>query len=188
MSSVLIISSTPRARGNSAILAQKVAEGVRAVGGTVTLVNVARMNIAPCDACDACQDTREAPCIVEDDMAAIYPLLLAADAIVFASPIYFFGPSAQLKCLLDRTYALGGGNDWTALAGKRVGLVFTYGDSDQLKSGVFHAYGMFRDACEFLGMALVDCVHAACGTEGEVLQNVHALARAERLGRSLGAS
>lgn len=187
MARVLILSATPRTRGNSAILAEKVAEGVRSAGGTPEILRIAHLDIAPCDACDACQSSRDAPCIIQDDMMDIYPKLLEADAIVFASPIYFFGPSAQLKRLLDRFYALGGGGDWSALAGKRVGLVLTYADSDPMKSGVYNAYGIFRDACAFLRMALVDCVHASCGGEGEVAQNEQVLAWAERMGRALAA-
>jgi multimeric flavodoxin WrbA len=120
-------------------------------------------------------------------MRPLYPKILEADALVFASPIYFFSACAQMKTVLDRTYALGGGGDWTALAGKRVGLVFTYGDSDPVHSGVFNAYGTFRDACRFLGMTLVDCVHASCGDAGAVLANASALSQAEALGRRLAA-
>jgi multimeric flavodoxin WrbA len=158
------------------------------VGAAVEKMRIADLRIAPCDACEACQSARDAPCAIEDDMAPVYAKLLAADALVFASPIYFFGACAQVKCLLDRAYALGGGGDWTALQGKNVGLLFTYGDHDPLRSGVVNAYGMFRDACDFLGMTLVGCVHACCGDAGEVLRNADALRRAEDLGRKLGAS
>jgi len=187
MPRLLIISSTPRQGGNSDLLADRVAEGARTAGAVVEKARVGYMRIAPCDACDACQAGRDAPCIVHDDMTPLYPKILAADALVFASPIYFFSACAQMKIVLDRTYALGGGGDWTALSGKRVGLVFTYGDSDPLQAGVYNAYGTFRDACRFLGLKLVDCVHASCGNAGAVLADASALARAEALGRRLAA-
>ena len=185
MPRILILCSTPRRAGNSYTLAERVAEAARAEGATVDLVRLAGMRIDPCDACDACLGSASATCILDDDMMALYPRIEAADAIVFASPIYFFSFNAQLKAVLDRLYALGSSESWDALAGKRVGLIFTYGDPDPLQSGVTNALSTFRDACRFLKMELVDCVHAACGDEGAVRSDARALAAAEALGRRL---
>jgi multimeric flavodoxin WrbA len=185
MTKVLVLSATPRRGGNSEILAEQVVAGARAAGAVVEKIRLADLRIEPCDACDACQGERETACLIADDMEGFYPKLLQADALVFAAPIYFFGACAQMKCFLDRTYALGGGGDWTAMAGKRAGVILTYGDSNPLYSGVANAYGMFRDACRFLAMELVECIQASCGEAGEVRKNAAAMAAAEELGRRL---
>jgi multimeric flavodoxin WrbA len=101
---------------------------------------------------------------------------------------YFFSVSGQMKVFVDRTYALGGSGDWGAFSGKGVGLVFTYGDPDPLHSGVTNAYRMFQDACGFLGMDLMGCVHAACGEAGEVRSQPKVLGAAEELGRKLASA
>ena len=108
-----------------------------------------------------------------------------ADAIVFAGPIYNFAVCAQLKLLLDRMYALGGGGRWDALAGRSMGVVLTYADKDRSKSGVENAIGMFRDMARFVGMEIQGIVEAPCEAAGEVLRNAPALEAAEKLGRDL---
>lgn len=184
MKKILVVSSTPRSNGNSDILASRIAEAAAAAGAQVELVRLRDLDIAPCTGCDACQGSAEDVCVQDDDMAALRPKLLEADALVLASPIYFFTVCAQMKTFMDRTYALGGG-DWTALAGKDLALVFTYGDSNPLHAGVANAYGTFQDACRFLGMKMFDTLPVSCGAEGEVLENAEALAAAEDMGRRL---
>ncbi|HSV74849.1 MAG TPA: flavodoxin family protein [Chthonomonadales bacterium] len=185
MPRVLILSSTPRTEGNSHLLAERVAETAREGGASVELIRLAGLRIDPCDACDACLASASAECVLSDDMSDLYPRILAADALVFASPIYFFCMNAPLKALLDRLYALGSHEAWDALAGKRVGLIFTYGDADPLASGVVNAVNVFRDACRFLRMELVECVHASCGGAGAVRSDTRAIEAAAELGRRL---
>lgn len=187
MKQILVISATPREGGNSDILADQVIARARSAGAAPEKVRLSRLRIEPCDACDACQGTRDAACKIEDDMAELYPKLLRAQVLVLATPIYFFAASAQMKCFLDRLYALGGGGDWTALAGKKVAVLLTYADANPLYSGVTNAYGMFRDACQFLKMELVECLHASCGAPGEVRNNAAVMAAAGELGRKLAA-
>jgi multimeric flavodoxin WrbA len=187
MKKVLVISSTPRKNGNSDILADQVVSGARAAGAQVEKVRLSELKIGFCKACGACQKSRQTLCVQKDDMAGIYPKLLEADAVVLATPIYFFAVSGQMKTFLDRTYALGGGQDWTAMSGKQAALIFTYGEPNALYSGVVNAFRMFQDAFSFLGIEIVDCVHAACGEAGEVKANKAAMTAAEQLGRRLAA-
>ncbi len=184
---VLVLSATPRRGGNSEILAERIADGAREAGAEVEFVRLADLRIDPCDACDACQTSLAAPCVLGDSMMDLYPKVLTADALVLATPIYFFGAAAQMKCFLDRTYALGCPTDWGALAGKRVAIALTYGDTNPLLSGVANAWGMFRDACQFLRMPIVGCIQASCNDLGEVRTNQPAMDLALALGRRLGA-
>ena len=101
---ILIIKSSPRKHGNSSVLADQVAQGAQAQGATVESFRVADMNINPCDACDSCQETNGV-CVIQDDMQALYPKIQKANALVLASPIYWFTFSAQLKTCIDRWYA-----------------------------------------------------------------------------------
>ena len=185
MSKVLVISASPRANANSDILADEVVAGATAAHAEVEKVRLKDLTINYCLACDACQKALEAGCVQKDDMAELCDKLLAADAIVFASPIYFFSASGQMKGFLDRTYALGGGGDWTAMSGKRAALVFTYGDSNPLHSGVANAFRMFQDAALFLRYEIVDCLPASCGPAGAIREKPEVLAAAKALGARL---
>jgi len=63
------------------------------------------MDITPCGGCGACQSNRSFECVHRDDMDTLYPLLRECNALVLASPIYFFNMSGQMKTFIDRCYA-----------------------------------------------------------------------------------
>ena len=112
MKKVLILEGSPRANGNSCILSEEFARGAEESGCTVEKVMVARKKIAGCLGCNACY-RNGGTCVQKDDMADIREKMLAADVIVLASPIYFYSMTAQMKTVLDRSYAF-----FNQLAGK----------------------------------------------------------------------
>lgn len=106
---VLVLTGSPRKNGTTARLAAAFIEGAEKAGHTVERRDSALMKVSPCRACYACRKNG-GHCVIEDDMAPLLGgegLLLAADAIVLVTPIYYFGMTAQLKTVLDRMYALG---------------------------------------------------------------------------------
>jgi multimeric flavodoxin WrbA len=80
-------------------------KGAESNGSEVTVVEVAKKKIAGCLACEYCHTKGEGACVQKDDMQEIYPLLAEADAVVFASPIYYFSISGQLQSTISRFYA-----------------------------------------------------------------------------------
>lgn len=100
MSKVLIITTSIRARSNSDIVAEKVAEGARAAGHDVEVVSLKGKTIGFCKGCLACQTTKK--CVINDDAVSIAEKALNADTLVFATPIYYYEMSGQMKTLLDR--------------------------------------------------------------------------------------
>ncbi len=92
---------SPRKDGNTELLLKEAIRGVEETsGGDVAIFNLNLMNIKPCQDCGGCEKTGE--CILDDDMMKIYPEIRTADRIIFASPIFFFGLSAQSKAMIDR--------------------------------------------------------------------------------------
>lgn len=73
---------------------------------TVTTFLLDKMNIHGCKSCYAGGKNPDSPCVQKDDMDQIYPVYKAADIVVFASPLYFWNISGQLKCTLDRLFAV----------------------------------------------------------------------------------
>jgi multimeric flavodoxin WrbA len=185
MKRMMVVSSSPRKDSNSEILADAVAAAAKKAGADVDKVRLTELKIGFCRGCDACQKSPETPCAQKDDMAGLLQRLRLADAIVLASPIYFFALSGQMKVFLDRTYALGGGGDFSALKGKAAAVVLTYGDADMLTSGALNALGTFRDAFSFLGIRNVGCVQASCSLPGGIRDNARALEEASDLGGKL---
>lgn len=185
MPTMLVVCASPRQRANSELLADRVIAGAQGAGVQVEKLRLADYRIGYCRACDACQRQPEPVCVQPDDMRQLLPKVAAADILVFASPIYFFAASGQLKVFLDRLYALGTGYDWSVLKGKRAATVFTYADEDPLASGVGNACRSFQDAFRFLGIEDRGCLHACCTAPGDLRENAALLERAEALGKAL---
>ena len=101
---ILILSASLRAGSNSETLANAFADGARADGHTVEVISLRGKNIAFCRGCLACQTLGR--CVIDDNAVAITEKMQHADVIAFATPIYYYEMSGQLKTLLDRANAL----------------------------------------------------------------------------------
>lgn len=102
---VLVLSSSPRVGGNSDLICDALIEGANSAGNEVMKINTAEMNISPCIGCDYCK-THNGECVQKDNMEKILFEMQKSDVVVFATPIYFYNMSAQLKCVIDRTYCM----------------------------------------------------------------------------------
>lgn len=100
MKKVVVISSTPRVGGNSEVLAKEFARGAEEGGNSVEFVSLRDYNLKYCIGCYACHRTGK--CFQKDGMEDIANKLLLADVIVFATPVYFYSMSGQLKVFIDR--------------------------------------------------------------------------------------
>ena len=98
---ILIISGSPRKGGNTELLAEAFAKGASA-HHHVEIVSVRDVKVNPCLGCNACFVSKSNSCAQKDDMTLIYEKMNHADMLVIASPVYFYGISAQLKAVIDR--------------------------------------------------------------------------------------
>jgi multimeric flavodoxin WrbA len=184
---VMIVVGSPRKRGNSAILAKQVASGAKDAGAEVELFFLHGMTIKPCSACEGCRKKRGSGCVIRDDMRTLYPKMRAADAIIIASPIYWFTVSAQTKLFMDRWYAFGGDENYKALAGKKFGVVLAYADADPFISGAVNALRTFQDAFKYLGAEVVGTVYGSAWKAGEISRNKAVMKQAYALGEKIAA-
>lgn len=184
---ILILKGSPKEKGNSSILAEQIASGAKAGDAVVESYVLHYMDIRPCDACDICQGSEDAECIIQDDMQILYPKLKQADAIVIASPIYWFTMSAQTKLCIDRWYALESPNG-SALRGKQFGIALTYGDTDPFTSGAINAIRTFQDMFRYIGANIAGIVYGSALEAGDIQANQNLLEQAYKLGQKLGAS
>ena len=100
MKKILIVSASPRKNSNSEALALAFAAGAREAGHEVEFVSLRGKTVNFCRGCFVCQEKQR--CVIRDDADAICQQALTADALVFATPIYYYEMSGQLKTLLDR--------------------------------------------------------------------------------------
>lgn len=102
---ILILMSSARIKGNTDRLCDAFIKGANEKGHQTEKIYVHKSHIKPCIGCRACQKEK-ATCIQKDDMLSIYHKMLGADIIVYASPVYFYTWNAQMKALIDRTFAI----------------------------------------------------------------------------------
>lgn len=97
---IIILQGSPNKKGSTSILAESFTKGALEAGHKVERFDLAKMNIHPCIGCVACG--YEGPCVQKDDNQQIREAILGADMVVFATPLYYYGMSAQLKIVVDR--------------------------------------------------------------------------------------
>ena len=101
---VLIISSSPRKGGNSVTLAEAFAKGAQDAGNHVETIRLREKQIGFCKGCFAC--LKLGHCVIKDDAVEIAAKMHDADVLVFATPVYYYSVSGQLKTMLDRSNPL----------------------------------------------------------------------------------
>ena len=181
---VLVLLGSPRKKGNSALLAERIARGAKSVGAKVETLFIHGMKIAPCKSCYACQKPDSKGCSINDDMQSVYKKLLEADAWVIASPVYWFTMSAQTKLWMDRCFALLPCAR-EAFVDKRIAIAMSYGDIDPVKSGCVNALRTFQDAFGYVQACIVGMVYGSAMDAGEIKNNETLMKEAEELGKQL---
>lgn len=121
---VLVLTGSPRKNGNTNTLAARFIEGAKAAGHDVFRFDAAESKVSPCRACNACG--MNGPCVIKDDFEQLREKLVEADVIAFATPMYYFGFSSQLKAVIDRFYACGDDLKFP----KKAALIVTLADTN----------------------------------------------------------
>jgi len=169
------IIGSPRRGGNTEILVDEALAGAAEAGASIDKVFLNDLDIAPCQACDACRETRV--CAQQDDMQAVVEKMRGGTVFVFGTPVYWYGPTAQFKAFMDRWYGIGK----EPFRGKRVLLVMPLGDVAHVAR---HAVGMITDSLTWAEAELVETILAPGAYDlGEVRQFSDVLAAARRAGR-----
>ena len=105
---IVIVCGSPRADGNTNRVVRWVADTARDAGAEIEIIDAAQLDYATngCTACMGCQKINEYRCVIDDELSPILTRLPEADVVVFATPVYWFGPTAQIKLFIDRMFSL----------------------------------------------------------------------------------
>ena len=147
---VLTLQGSARKKGNTARVAGWVEEELIAMGHELESIYLSSKNIKGCLACGKCKETTDAVgCIQKDDVPEILEKMVDADLVIFTSPLYFWGVSGPLKCLIDRTFSLYTNyhmpDHASLIQGKRQALIVTGGGPyDNNAEASFTAFGRLQ--------------------------------------------
>jgi len=184
---VMIVLGSPRKNGNSALLAQQAAAGAQSCGAMVEMIYLQELRLEPCNACDVCQADTGLDCILDDELTALLPRLRQADALILASPVYWFTFTAQMKLFIDRDFYALNGPQGHALKGRPIGLIMTYADTDPFTSGAVNAMRTFQDMCCYIDAPVAGMVYGSAAGAGDIQKQPELLDAAYQLGQKLGA-
>lgn len=144
--------------------------------------HVSHLDIAPCQSCYACATVGHCPIV--DDMQDLYPALASAPVVILASPIYFYGLTAQLKAVIDRCQTF-----WTNPVSKTTGrvgvLLLTAGATDKTGQGRDAAISTARIFFDCIGAPLTHTLTAVNTDHQPVIAETELLSKARDLGRKL---
>lgn len=175
---VLVISTSLRKNSNSETLADAFLAGAKASGNQVEKISLRGKKIAFCQGCLACQNTQK--CVIEDDAVTIAAKMKEADVITFATPIYYYEMSGQMKTMLDRANPLFSSN----YAFRDIYMLTTAAeDGNEVPEKAINGLQGWIDCFEKAHLA--GSVFADGVTDGGSIKGHHALQQAYDLGKAI---
>ena len=177
---ILILCGSPHKNGTTNALAEALISGIDQSRHEVEKIQLAEKKIAPCLGCEYCK-RNDGVCVQKDDMAALLPSVLAADVVVFVSPIYYFGFNAQLKAVIDRFYAV---NARLKLQTQKKAILLTAGGGKEewIPDGIFANYHTMLRYLNWTSLGQICAL--SCHVKDQLAQTT-CLEQAKELGRSL---
>jgi multimeric flavodoxin WrbA len=189
MTRVVAIYGSPRREGNTALLLREAVQGAREMGAEVEEVVLRDLKMSPCMEIYGCKNAGR--CAINDDFQKVYDSILASQAVMLASPIFFYAVSAHTKILMDRCQSLWVKKHWLEEG--------PTGQSQSQRKGLFISVGATRGKKLFDGTLLtvryyfeaIDCelwkslLYRELDSEGDVLKHPGYLEEARRAGKDL---
>lgn len=139
---IAILNGSPR-KANTAAMVEAFAEGAREAGHEVEILHVGAMKIAGCRGCEYCHTKGEGACVQKDDMEKVMPAYKESDMLVYASPIYYFGLTAQIMAAMQRVYCIG-----KPLKAKKAALLISSGSPETGTGGI----ETYKNAMKYMGI------------------------------------
>ena len=174
---ILVITGSPRKNGNSATLADHFIRGAKEAGHEVVRFDAAFKKVHPCVACNSCG--MNGPCVFKDDFEFVRGHIVDADCVVFATPMYYFGISAQLKAVIDRFYAING----SIHVPKKAVLLMTYANTAASEAVPIESH--YEVLLKYLGWSDAGRVIASGVWPVGAVERTRYPEQAYRLGRSI---
>ncbi len=175
---IVVLTGSPRQNGNSAYLAEQFIKGAGEQGHEIFRFDCAFKQVEPCRACNRCG--MDGPCIFDDDFQELRPHLIEAGMVVFATPMYYFCISAQMKRVIDRFYAI---NGQIKGASKKAAFLMTYADTSKKEAEPMLMH--YHTLLDYLGWTNVgEVVASGVWTAGSVKRTAYPQ-QAYQLGKSL---
>jgi multimeric flavodoxin WrbA len=179
---ILGVVGSPRKKGNSHILVSRILDGAKAEGADTEILFLGDLDIRECDGCYGCWKGRQ--CCKKDDMNALYPQIIESDIIIFGTPVYWYGPTALMKCFIDRFTYFNCPENRAKIRGKTAALALPF-EEDNIKTAD-HVVRFFVKSLRYLEMKMIaKILSPGVSARGDILKKEDLLGRSYQLGKRL---
>jgi multimeric flavodoxin WrbA len=182
---ILGVMGSPRKKGNTHLLVSKILEGAKSAGARGDILFLGDLSIRECDGCHVCWKGKK--CNKNDDMNKIYSKIIESAAIVFGTPVYWYGPTALMKGFIDRFVYFNCPENREQIKGKPAVLAIPFEEEDPATADLVKA--MFEKSLRYLEMNLIGTIIVPGVTKrGEIRKKQAPLEEAYNLGVKLARS
>jgi len=182
MKRILGVVGSPRKKGNTHILVARILDGAKAEGAAAEMLFLNDLDIRACDGCHVCWQGK--PCGKRDDMNEIYPKIAESDAMVFGTPVYWYGPTALMKGFIDRFVYFNCPENREKIRGKPAAIAVPFEEPHPETADLLIAF--FEKSLHYLEMDLVGKILVPGVTRrGEIREKRQSLEAGYELGRRL---
>jgi multimeric flavodoxin WrbA len=182
MNKILGVVGSPRRNGSTHLLVSAILDGAEAEGATTEMVFLDDLHIKECNGCYTCWKGK--PCSKKDDMNRLYPKIIGSDVIVFGTPVYWYGPTALMKCFIDRFVYFNCPANRAKIRGKSAVIAVPF-EEETLKTASLLVQ-FFQKSLDYLEMNLTARILVpGVSRRGDIMKKRNVLQKAYRLGTKL---
>ncbi|MBN1998954.1 flavodoxin family protein [candidate division KSB1 bacterium] len=182
MKKIFGIVGSPRKGGNTHVLVSRLLEGCRHGGGATEIVLLGEKDIKECDGCHVCWKDKDCP--KWDDMNNLYQPFTDCDVVVFGTPVYWYGPTALMKCFVDRLVYYNCPQNREKMRKKQAVLVIPFEENDLKTADLTIRF--FEKSLDYLNIEIAGRILAPNVTKkGEVKRDHQIMRRVYELGEWL---
>ncbi|MFC1489843.1 flavodoxin family protein [Candidatus Latescibacterota bacterium] len=182
MKKILGISGSPRKNGNTHILVSEILRGAAKAGAATEIVSLDNLDIKECNGCHTCWKGLD--CVKNDDMNGLFERIADSDAVIFGTPVYWYGPTAIMKAFLDRFVYFNCPENRAKIKGKQAVVAVPFEEDNPETASLITA--MFERSFDYLEMNYIGAVIApGVGEKGEMRTKPDILHEAYELGKTL---
>jgi len=179
---ILGVVGSPRNKGNTHILVSRILTGAEEEGAVTETLFLNDLNIRECNGCHACWKGKQ--CSKRDDMNTIYPKISRSDVIIFGTPIYWYGPTALMKCFVDRFVYFNCLENRAKIRGKSAVIAVPFEEEDTRTADLLVKF--FKKSLQYLEIKLVGKILVpGVSHRGDILRKTDHLEDAYKLGKRL---
>jgi multimeric flavodoxin WrbA len=179
---ILGVIGSPRKKGNTHILVSRILDGAKEEGADTEIIFLNDLDIQECDGCHSCWKGRK--CSKKDDMNAIYPKIIESDIIIFGTPVYWYGPTALMKCFIDRFVYFNCPENRSKIKGKAAVLAIPF-EEDNIKTADL-LIRFFVKSLRYLEMKIIGKILSpGVSARGDILKKEEFLKKGNQLGRRI---